>query len=194
VRRIDGGQLGGRWFFVVAGIGFDAHVAHAFDRSGRKRRGLATYARLAGVELWRYRCGQYNVNGSPRANVLLVTFANGAQFGNGARIAPSARVDDGQLDMVTVEERSRLSTLLCAPRLFWGGLERVPGITVQRVSHAVVESPVPMAFHVDGEPMQGSTRLEARVHPAVLWVASPARPDALIAPKTSRHTGRVTGC
>ena len=41
------------------------------------------------------------------ARALLVTVANSAQFGNGARIAPGARLDDGLLDLVVVEERSR---------------------------------------------------------------------------------------
>ncbi|MFN7984197.1 MAG: hypothetical protein U0Q11_20310 [Vicinamibacterales bacterium] len=37
-----------------------------------------------------------------------MTFANTTQFGNGARIAPRARLDDGLLDLVLFEERSRL--------------------------------------------------------------------------------------
>lgn len=45
IRQIDAGQLGGRWFFSIAGIGFDAHVALAFDRD-QGRRGLHTYVRL----------------------------------------------------------------------------------------------------------------------------------------------------
>jgi len=36
-----------------------------------------------------------------------------------------------------------------------------------------VESEQPMTFHVDGEPVQGGTRLDARVHPGVLRVAAP---------------------
>ena len=31
-RAIDAGELGGRLFFSIAGIGFDAHVASLFDR------------------------------------------------------------------------------------------------------------------------------------------------------------------
>ncbi len=31
---IDAGQCDGRWFFSLAGVGFDAHVAAEFDRSG----------------------------------------------------------------------------------------------------------------------------------------------------------------
>jgi diacylglycerol kinase family enzyme len=171
-RSVDAGQLGGRWFFSIAGIGFDAQVAHAFDLDTAGRRGLSTYVRVTARELWRYRPGRYQVNGAAAVGALLITFANSAQFGNGVRIAPGARIDDGVLDMVVFEERSRLATLCNLPRLFTGGVSRAGGVTIRQVTEAVVESDLPMVFHVDGEPLHGGTRLEARVHPGVLRVAA----------------------
>jgi diacylglycerol kinase (ATP) len=135
------------------------------------RRGFSTYVRLTARELWRYTPGRFQIDGARPVAALLVTFANSAQFGNGARIAPRARIDDGLLDLVVFEERSRLATLCRLPALFTGGVERVPGVSIRQVTEAVVESDVPMVFHVDGEPVQGTTRLEARVHPGVLRVA-----------------------
>lgn len=170
VRLIDAGTLGGRWFFSIAGVGFDAHVAAAFDRDGG-RRGLAGYMRITARELWRYECLQYRIDGAPPLHALLLTFANTTQFGNGARIAPSARIDDGLLDLVIFEERSRLLTLWGLPSLFTGHAERVPGVSIRKVTASVVESSTPMLFHVDGEPVQGETRLEARIHAGVLNVA-----------------------
>jgi len=171
-RPVDVGELGGRWFFSIAGVGFDARVAEAFDRDIRGRRGFSTYVRLTARELWRYTPGRFQIDGARPVAALLVTFANSAQFGNGARIAPRARIDDGLLDLVVFEERSRLATLCRLPALFTGGVERVPGVSIRQVTEAVVESDVPMVFHVDGEPVQGTTRLEARVHPGVLRVAA----------------------
>jgi YegS/Rv2252/BmrU family lipid kinase len=172
-RRVDAGQLGGRWFFSIAGIGFDAHIAQAFDRNVG-RRGFSAYVWITARELWRYRPGQFQINGAASVVALLVTFANSAQFGNGARIAPHARIDDGLLDMVVFEERSRLATIVGLPKLFTGGVERVRGVSIRQLTEAVVESSAPMVFHVDGEPHDvGITRLEARVHPGVLRVAAP---------------------
>ena len=171
VRSIDAGTLAGRWFFSIAGVGFDAHVAAAFDRAGG-RRGLAGYVRITARELWRYECLQLSIDDAAPIRALLVSFANTAQFGNGARIAPSARIDDGLLDLVTFEERARLSTLWGLPSLFTGDAERVRGVSVRKVTSVVVECSTPMLFHVDGEPAQGATRLEARVHPGVLRVAA----------------------
>jgi YegS/Rv2252/BmrU family lipid kinase len=172
-RRIDCGELGGRLFFSIAGIGFDAHVAAAFDRDLAGRRGFSTYARITARELWRYRSARYQVDGADAVAALLITIANSAQFGNGARIAPHARVDDGVLDVVVFEERSRVRTLWGLPKLFTGGVARVRGVSMRQITEAVVESDAPMVFHVDGEPVQGGTRLEARVHPGVLKVAAP---------------------
>ena len=170
-RVIDAGMLGGRWFFSIAGIGFDAHVAAAFDRDAG-RRGLAGYLRITARELWHYECLHYSIDGADPISALLLTLANTAQWGNGARIAPTARVDDGLLDMVAFEERSRLSTLWALPALFTGGVARVRGVSIRKVTNAVVDSSTPMLFHVDGEPVQGGTRLEARVHPGALRIAA----------------------
>jgi diacylglycerol kinase family enzyme len=173
VRLIDAGTLGGRWFFSIAGIGFDAHVAAAFDRDGG-RRGLAGYMRITARELWCYQCLEYSIDGAAPLRALLLTFANTTQFGNGARIAPSARLDDGLLDLVTFEERSRFLTLWSLPSLFTGNAERVPGLSIRKLASAVIESRTPMLFHVDGEPVQGDTRLEARIHASALRVAGGA--------------------
>jgi diacylglycerol kinase family enzyme len=120
-----------------------------------------------------YRPQTYRIdwqNGATSCRALLVTLANASEFGNGARIAPCARVDDGRLDLVVVVEKSRLQTVLAIPRLFTGGVGRVRGVSINQIERATIESDHAMAFHVDGEPAQGGIRLEARVHPAALKV------------------------
>ena len=106
---------------------------------------------------------------APR-RALLVTFANSPQLGNGARIAPSARLDDGRLDLVVFEDESRLRTICAVPLLFTDGIERLRRISHRQIERATVSSDTPMTFHVDGEPVQGGTRLEARVHPGALKI------------------------
>ena len=196
-RAIDAGELNGRPFFNIAGVGFDAHIAAGFDRA--KRRGLVTYVRVSARELLTYRSMTYRIDcscgaGDPEGialhpgdpervalqagtasvafsqKALLVTIANSRQFGNGARIAPFARIDDGRLDLVMYEESSRFATLCALPRLFTGGIERVRGMTMRQIDRARIESDVPMAVHVDGEPAEGGTSLEIRVLPKALNV------------------------
>jgi len=170
---IDVGELGGRLFVNVAGIGIDAHVAWQFNQAHNVGRGFAGYVRIGARALFSYPPATYTItSGEGRTSVraVLVVVANGAQYGNGARIAPGARVDDGQLELVVVEERSRMMTLLQTPRLFNGTMARVTGCSIRRLREATIECADPMIFHVDGEPIQGGTTLVARVHPGALQV------------------------
>ena len=170
-RHIDVGEIAGRIFVNVAGIGFDAHVAGCFDRDTSGRRGLSTYARITVRELWGYRPAVYHIDDVARdRRALLVTFANSAQFGNGARIAPAARVDDGLLDMVVFEEVSRWATVCGLPRLFNGTIGRLRGVSTEQVTQALVRAERPIAFHVDGEPAQGGTSLHVKVRAGALRV------------------------
>ena len=176
-RRIDVGEMGDRLFVNVAGIGFDAHVAWKFNEAGRRRRGLVTYASIACRALMTYEPASYAIRinddaSAPAVRAVLVTVANSPEFGNGAIIAPGARVDDGQLDLVVMEERSRLHTILQLPRLFQGTVDRAPGCSIRRISRATIESDQPMVYHVDGEPVSGGTSLRVRVHPAALYIAA----------------------
>jgi diacylglycerol kinase (ATP) len=172
-QTIDVGEMGGRLFVSVAGIGFDAHVAACFDRDLSGRRGLRGYARVTARELFSYSPVGYRVTGDVHRSphrAMLITLANSAQFGNGAKIAPDARVDDGWLDLVVFEERSRLATIWGLPRLFTGGAAGLKGVTIERVKKLVVEADREIPFHVDGEPVQGGSRLEGCIHPAALRV------------------------
>jgi diacylglycerol kinase (ATP) len=171
-RPMDVGEIDGHLFANIAGIGFDAHIASRFATA--TRRGFAGYASitaraLTGYVPQTYRVTIGGVETSHRA--ILVTIANSAQFGNNARIAPGAKVDDGELDLVVMEERSRFGTVCNLPRLFNGTVARAPGCSIRRIREVTIESEQPMTYHVDGEPMEGGTRLRVRIHPGALRIA-----------------------
>jgi diacylglycerol kinase family enzyme len=170
-RQIDAGEIGGRLFFSIAGVGFDAHIASCFDRD-TGGRGFSGYVRLSARELFSYEAATYRLGGaeSPPRRALLITLANASQFGNGARIAPDARVDDGVLDLVVFEEVSRIATIVGLRRLFTGTIARQRGVSIQQVASAAIDTDRPMIFHVDGEPVQGGVHLDARVLPGALRV------------------------
>jgi diacylglycerol kinase (ATP) len=171
-RPMDVGDVEGRLFVNIAGIGVDAFVASRFSLA--RRRGFLGYINLTVRALATYVPTTYRMTSggtTVTARALLVTIANSAQFGNGARIAPGARVDDGLLDLVVIEERWRLATLVQLPRLFTGTADRIRGCTTQRIQEVTIEADEPMTYHVDGEPVVGATSVRARVHPGALRVA-----------------------
>ena len=167
------GEIEGRLFVSIAGVGVDAHVASRFNAPSNRRRGFLGYAGITARALASYTPMRYRITvdgGVADVRAILVTIANSAQFGNGARIAPGALLDDGFLDLVVLQEHSRLKTLVHFPRLFTGSVAAVPGCRLERVTDVVIEADEPMTFHVDGEPCEGGRRLHARVHPAALKV------------------------
>ncbi len=171
-RRMDLGEIDGRLFANIAGIGLDAYVASRFSRV--RRRGFVGYAGITAHALATYVPLRYRItsgDGVAEVRAVLVAIANSAQFGNGARIAPGARVDDGWLDLVVVAEQSRVATLCHLPRLFNGTVQKIPGCTIRKIRDVTIDADQPMLFHVDGEPVAGGTSLKARIHPGALRVA-----------------------
>lgn len=170
VRRIDVGELGEHLFFNVAGIGLDAHVAALLSTRVR-HRGLLPYVRASLGDLVSYRPVDYRIEADGRAfdmSALLVALANSSQYGFGAQIAPQANISDGLLDLVAVASRGLVGNLSRAPSLFIGRVDRRPGVTALTVRTATIRSTSPMLFHVDGEAVQGTDTLRARVHPGAL--------------------------
>jgi len=174
-RRIDLGELNGRLFVNVAGVGFDAHVAERFATLERSRRGFLRYAAIVARELGRYQAGAYAVTLDGRAQhprrAFLVSFANGRQWGNGAVIAPAAATDDGVLDAVIVDARSLARTIGALPRLFAGSVDRLRGVQIVQVKTAEVSAQADhLICHVDGEPMEAGAVARVRIHPGSLRV------------------------
>jgi diacylglycerol kinase (ATP) len=179
-RKIDAGMMAGRMFFNIAGIGFDARVAREFNLRAAGSRGGWPYITLGMREGWRYRAVDYRVDldGTKRdVHALLIAFANGREYGLGARIAPDAELDDGLLDAAIVEERSVLARFWHARHLVRGTAHRAPRVRTARVASASIEREGPMEFHVDGEPAVAEGRIEVRILPRALNVRAAMRAE-----------------
>jgi diacylglycerol kinase (ATP) len=172
-RVIDAGTMAGRPFFNIAGVGFDARVAKHFNLRAAGRRGGWPYVVLGVREGWRYGAVDYrlHLDGTPcSVRALLIAFANGREYGLGARIAPGAELDDGLLDATIVEERSRLARFWHARHLVTNTAHLAPRVRTVRVTCASIDADGPMEFHVDGEPGLVEGRIEVRILPGALKV------------------------
>jgi len=172
-RRIDVGEIAGHIFLNVAGVGFDAHIAAEFGRA-HGQRGFRRYARIVTRELLVYQPQIRRVTIDDAASehrAFLLTIANGPQWGNGAIVAPGARVDDGLLDLVSVESPSRLQLIGAVPRLFAGTLDRSSAVRIRQIVEVRIAGEAPVLFHFDGEPvLSAQPELLVRVHAAALTV------------------------
>ena len=170
-RWIDAGELGGRLFFNVAGVGLDAQMAVVFNQLAR--RGRLRYFASVVREILEYESSYYILRASDVAisqSALVVALANTRQYGSNALIAPLARPDDGLLDLVVLPPMTPLVALWHARRLFNGTVHQVPGVTTQSVRAVEITSDTMPWFHVDGEVFVSADRLSAKVHARALQI------------------------
>ena len=122
-RRVDVGQVNDRSFFNIAGFGFDAAIATRFNAREQGRRGLWPYIRIGSNQAFSYRASRYRLTLDDEpfdSRALMVAFANGGEYGNGLRLAPHARLDDGRLEAAIVDDRGALARLWTARHLALG--------------------------------------------------------------------------
>jgi YegS/Rv2252/BmrU family lipid kinase len=177
-RAIDVGEVNGRLFFNVAGIGFDAHVAERFAASAVPLRGLVSYAATTVRELFGYQPHAYELRADGatlfRGRALSVSIANTRQWGKGARIAPRALMDDERLDVVVVGARHPVAIAANLWRLFWGDISDAKGVSHHLVLRATIHATPAAPVHIDGEPTGRRETLEIAVRARALRVRVPA--------------------
>jgi diacylglycerol kinase (ATP) len=170
---VDAGRINDRYFFNMAGIGLDAAISKSFEQHGR--RGMLTYF-LAGVKTF-FACRPAPVIIRQREETqaclpLVISIANGPQYGSGAIIAPRARIDDGLLDVCILDKLSLWRAAANLYRLFNGTIERMRGYRSFQTSSLTIERPEPGLIHLDGEPHMAEALLRITVAPGSLNVAA----------------------
>jgi YegS/Rv2252/BmrU family lipid kinase len=184
IAAVDTGVVEGRPFFNAMGFGLDADVSQRFNRL--ERRGLPAYAREAIAALRELKPQRCTVRSGDRVHALdaiLVAVANSDQYGNNARIAPGARVDDGQLDLIAVRPLGFFGAAALASRLFLGGFDRSAHVLRLGGSRFTIERPVAGLVHTDGETHTAPARIQVEVRPQSLRLVVPALSRAVAFPR-----------
>ena len=103
---------------------------------------------------------------------MLVAFANTSTYGGGVRIAPDARLDDGRLDVCTVEAMAKVRLLRLFPSVFSGRHLTLPEVRYFQAERLRIETEEPSEVYADGEYVC-STPVEVRVEPGALRAIVP---------------------
>jgi diacylglycerol kinase family enzyme len=151
--RTDTGLLNGKPFFSVAGVGFDAFIAHRF--SEMKNRGFRNYVKAVLKNYVRYKPQHYKINlGEQKfeTHALMITFANSNQFGNNTSIAPKANISDGLIDLCIMRKPAAVAAVFLAPMLFLKKMDRTRFLKIYRTNRIEVETSLPAFIHFDGDP------------------------------------------
>jgi YegS/Rv2252/BmrU family lipid kinase len=173
-RRIDVGEANGKRFLGIVSVGFDSECNRLANETTFIRSNLVyAYSLLRTLAGWKparftIAAGDERI----RFSGYSVSVANSSTFGGGMRIAPDARLDDGEFDIVTIEEVGKLRFVGNLPKVFKGTHVEEDEVRVFRSSQVELSASRPFPVYADGEHL---TELPAalRVLPAALSVIAP---------------------
>ena len=174
VAELDTGTVNGFPFVNAMGLGLDAEVGRRFNRLAR--RGLPAYTRTALSAFFGRKTERCTVSsGDQRESVemLLIAVANSDQYGNHAKIAPHARIDDGLLDLIIVGQVGLFAACLLGARLFLGSIDQSPAVRRLRAERFLIERPEAGIIHTDGEIHMTGASVAVQVRPRSLKFVVP---------------------
>jgi diacylglycerol kinase (ATP) len=173
-RRLDAGMCNGKLFLLMAGVGFDAWVVHELHRVRKGPINYGSYLLPAAMALVQYDFVPMRViaDGAEvfAAEPGLAFVGNVAEYGAGFAMVPTAKADDGFLDVCVLPCKNRMELLK------WFGMAASgthmwssEGVFV-RARRVRIETPhihVPAPVQLDGD-AAGHTPVDIELIPSAL--------------------------
>ncbi|MEA3494830.1 MAG: diacylglycerol kinase family protein [Bacteroidota bacterium] len=169
--KIDTVTINNKLFISTAGIGFDAFISKKFEECSK--RGLFTYIKETVIHLLAYKENTYNLtidNKELTTKAFLITFANAGQYGGNAEIAPKAKINDGELDIVIMKKPPLLNIIPTAIRLYLKNIHKSPFVKVIKGKNISLTTDKKLDIHFDGENMGEFDKLKIEINRATLNV------------------------
>lgn len=166
-----------RWAGCVVSAGFDSQV-NSRANTYRWPRGMGRYLRGVFRELRDFRPYPYRIDIDGNEETFagtLVAVANAPSFGGGMKIAPGARVNSGELEVVIAGSISRLGLLRVFPKVYAGTHISHPAVRVisaREVRIAGAEGGQIPGIYADGE-FVGKGPARAQIHSGVVQMLCP---------------------
>lgn len=152
---IDIIEINGHVCLNVAGIGLDSFVAHSFNEL--RLRGILPYIWLTFKTFLQLKPFIVKITSEEKVlfsgDLFVLTFANTRQFGNNAFIAPSARPNDGRMEIVLIKPFPKILGPLFIFRLFTKKINKSAYVQTISTDREIVIETNERRFHIDGEPL-----------------------------------------
>jgi YegS/Rv2252/BmrU family lipid kinase len=189
VRRIDLGRLNGRYFILMAGLGFDAEAVYVVDGVAKRRFGPLAVLAAGAIAALRTRGSRVRLRADRETfdtNAALVTVGNTRLWAGAVRITHHATAADGLLDVCVFPGRSLLTKLRYLLLVFIGRHDDDPDVIYLQARQLQIAARPPLPIQVDGEPF-GTTPATIEIVPGALrvLVGSGAAPSVANAPRDS---------
>ncbi|MCT1532409.1 diacylglycerol kinase family lipid kinase [Sphingobacterium daejeonense] len=169
--EIDCGKVGDRYFFNMAGIGFDASVSDKF--ASETFRGPVGYLRTAINVLSKYKPRKYSLKIDGKVyerEAFMVSVANSPQYGNNAYIAPNASINDGLLDVCIVHKFPLYILPMMIFHLFNKTADQSEYVEIIPGKEICIEQEGNAPVHLDGEPMDLGDKIDIKVQSNALKI------------------------
>ncbi|MFZ1011227.1 MAG: diacylglycerol kinase family protein [Candidatus Sulfotelmatobacter sp.] len=169
------------YFCSVAGIGLDGEVARRANKLPRWLRGHGGYALGLAPALFHFAplsmkifAQESNGEWSVRSDhpTMLAAFANSGIYGGGMKIAPRAKLDDGQLDVCVIAGMDPFKLAYLFPTVYFGRHLDIRDVNYFQATRLRVETERPLDVYADGE-WVCRTPIEVAVEPGALKVIVP---------------------
>ena len=183
-RRVDLGKTGNRYFLLWTGIGFDAQVAEEVERHRTLRRSVGNLADLVaafvvGASLRGTRTTVVLDGKAMRQRIVFALVCNAQLYGRAFRVAPSAKLDDGILDVFLFKGGSMLDAMRHAGSVLTNLHAKDPKIEYHAAREIELRSERPLPLHLDGDTV-GNTPVRISVaHKAISVLFPQEAPQTL---------------
>lgn len=164
ISTLDMGRINGIPFFNMAGVGFDASVAHAYNQ--RKRRGFLSYLGSVAALFFHYKSRWFEIKHNSEVNkvqAFLISFANTSQWGYNAHICPGADPSDGLLGITILRSFPKIIIPVLAWRLFTGKLHKSKYVRILMAKRIEICAQGEIAGHVDGNPVIFNNHIQVEI-------------------------------
>jgi YegS/Rv2252/BmrU family lipid kinase len=178
-RRIDVGEANGKRFLGIASVGFDSECNRLANET-HWLRGNSVYAYSMIRTLIGWRGARFTLAvGEERKRIsgYFVAVANNSVYGGGMYIAPNAELDDGEFDIVSIGEGSKLSFLLGLQDVLKGNHLGKDSVDVFRTSRLQIDASRPFPVYADGDHLT-DLPVSLRVLPRSLSIIVPSAQGA----------------
>ncbi len=179
VKTIDGGELNGRFFLMTPGIGFDAQMLRTFDQF--EMRGVWGYLKSLFMTSGAFQPFDIKVNIDGKEiikKVYSIVFSNIGQLGYGIEFDKTAKVDDGKLEFLVMEEFPKWKVLWYVFVAFFLNPSKAKPLTTYKFTHLNGELSSSQCLQIDGDYKCEAQTINAQVVKHVIKVLVP--PEKLI--------------
>jgi len=173
-RRIDLAIANDIVFLGILSAGIDSDVNRiALETRLKLGNSVYTYATLRALTRWTEAAFTVEADGETHTFAgFSVGVANTGVFGGGMYLVPDASLEDGLLDVVTIERQSKLRFLRGLTRVFNGSHLQDPAINLSQAKQVTFSANRPLTAYADGDPI-GELPLTVKVLPGALRVVAP---------------------